>query len=40
MPPEYAEPGTEVEILYEGERYAATVREEPLYDPERERVLS
>jgi aminomethyltransferase len=30
LPPEYAEPGTEVEILYEGERYAATVREEPL----------
>ena len=30
LPPEYAEPGTEVEILYEGDRYAATVREEPL----------
>ncbi|WP_089385166.1 GcvT family protein [Halorubrum vacuolatum] len=30
LPPEYAEPGTEVEVLYEGERYAATVREEPL----------
>jgi aminomethyltransferase len=30
LPPEQAEPGTEVEILYEGERYAATVREEPL----------
>ena len=40
LPPEYAEPGTEVEILHEGERYAATVREEPLFDPERERVLS
>ena len=40
LPPEYAEPGTEVEILYEGERYAATVREEPLYDPDRERVLA
>ncbi|WP_425490744.1 GcvT family protein [Haloprofundus salilacus] len=40
LPPEYAEPGTEVEILHEGERYSATVREEPLFDPERERVRS
>jgi glycine cleavage system aminomethyltransferase T/glycine/D-amino acid oxidase-like deaminating enzyme len=30
LPPAYAEPGTEVEVLYEGDRYAATVREEPL----------
>ena len=30
LPPEYAEPETDVEIGYEGERYAATVREEPL----------
>ncbi|SFR65398.1 GcvT family protein [Halogeometricum limi] len=30
LPPEYAEPGTELEILYEGDRYDATVREEPL----------
>jgi len=30
LPPRYAEPGTDVEILYEGDRYAATVREEPL----------
>jgi len=30
LPPEYTEPGTEVEVLYEGERYDATVREEPL----------
>ncbi|WP_435183663.1 GcvT family protein [Halobellus sp. EA9] len=30
LPPQHAEPGTKVEILYEGERYAATVREEPL----------
>jgi glycine cleavage system aminomethyltransferase T/glycine/D-amino acid oxidase-like deaminating enzyme len=30
LPPEYTEPGTDVEIEYEGERYAATVREEPL----------
>jgi glycine cleavage system aminomethyltransferase T/glycine/D-amino acid oxidase-like deaminating enzyme len=39
VPAEYAEPGVGVEIEYEGERYAATVREEPLFDPERERVL-
>jgi aminomethyltransferase len=32
VPPEYAEPGTELEVLYEGERYAATVREEPVVD--------
>jgi glycine cleavage system aminomethyltransferase T/glycine/D-amino acid oxidase-like deaminating enzyme len=30
LPPADAEPGTELEILYEGDRYAATVREEPL----------
>ncbi len=30
LPPEYAEPGTSVEIHYEGDRYEATVREEPL----------
>ena len=32
VPPEYAGPGTDLEILYEGDRYAATVREEPLVD--------
>ncbi|WP_256684408.1 GcvT family protein [Halococcus qingdaonensis] len=30
LPPEFAEPGTEVDVLYEGERYGATVRDEPL----------
>jgi aminomethyltransferase len=30
LPPSYAEPGTDVEVCYEGERLAATVREEPL----------
>jgi heterotetrameric sarcosine oxidase gamma subunit len=30
LPPAYAEPGTAVDVLFEGERYAATVREEPL----------
>jgi aminomethyltransferase len=32
LPPEYAEVGTEVEVLYEGDRYTATVRDEPLVD--------
>ena len=32
LPPEYAEPGTELEVLFEGDRYAATVREEPLVE--------
>jgi aminomethyltransferase len=30
LPPSAAEPGTDVAISYEGDRYAATVREEPL----------
>ena len=30
LPPAYAEPGTSVEILFEGDFYDATVREEPL----------
>jgi aminomethyltransferase len=30
LPPEYAEPGTDLEVLFEGTRYDATVREEPL----------
>ncbi len=30
LPPAYAEPGTNVEILFEGDYYDATVREEPL----------
>ena len=32
LPLEYAEPGTDMEIRYEGDRYAATVREEPLVE--------
>ena len=32
LPPEYVRPGTDVGILYEGECYDATVREEPLLD--------
>jgi glycine cleavage system T protein len=39
LPTEYAEPGTAVEVSYENERYPATVREEPLYDPDMDRML-
>lgn len=34
LPPELAEPGTSLEIAYFAERYPATVRAEPLFDPE------
>ena len=33
LPAEYAEVGTKVDVLYFGERLAATVAREPLYDP-------
>jgi glycine cleavage system T protein len=33
LPNEYSTPGSAVEIQYFGERYAATVAKEPLYDP-------
>lgn len=39
VPSEYAEPGVELTIQYEGEGYDATVREEPLFDPDREKIL-
>jgi len=39
LPDEYAETGTSVEIRCEGERYDATVRGEPLFDAEREKIL-
>ncbi|MFC7156816.1 FAD-dependent oxidoreductase [Halomarina halobia] len=39
LPAAYAEPGRSVEIRYEGERYGATVRDEPLFDPDREKLL-
>ncbi|MBP8055989.1 MAG: FAD-dependent oxidoreductase [Chloroflexi bacterium] len=38
LPVEYAVPGTPVEIQYFGERVAAAVREEPLYDRQMERL--
>jgi glycine cleavage system aminomethyltransferase T len=38
LPVDFAEPGTTVEIGVDGERYPATVREEPLFDPEDDRM--
>ena len=38
LPPELAMPGTELAVRYRGERYPATVREEPLFDPGRDRI--
>ena len=34
LPTEYGEVGTKVDVLYFGERLAATVAREPLYDPD------
>jgi glycine cleavage system aminomethyltransferase T len=39
LPSEYAEAGTSVEVLCEGETYDATVRDEPLFDPGREKIV-
>jgi len=39
VPSEYAEAGTAVEVLCEGDRYDATVRDEPLFDPGREKIV-
>jgi glycine cleavage system aminomethyltransferase T/glycine/D-amino acid oxidase-like deaminating enzyme len=39
LPASDAEPGTDVHISYEDERHAATVREEPLFDPDMDRML-
>ena len=39
LPTEHAEAGQTVEIQYEGRSYAATVRDEPLFDPGREKIL-
>nr|WP_242493463.1 glycine cleavage T C-terminal barrel domain-containing protein [Haloarcula hispanica] len=38
VPTEHAEAGTSVQIQCEGETYDATVRDEPLFDPARERI--
>jgi glycine cleavage system aminomethyltransferase T/glycine/D-amino acid oxidase-like deaminating enzyme len=39
LPSEYAQHGTAVQILCEGDRYDATVREEPLFDPGRDKIV-
>ncbi|WP_318570816.1 FAD-dependent oxidoreductase [Salinigranum marinum] len=39
LPAEHAEHGTAVQIRCEGETYDATVREEPLFDPGREKII-
>ena len=39
LPVEYTDPDTSLEIESEGDRYAATVQEEPLFDKENERML-
>ncbi|WP_152042362.1 GcvT family protein [Salinigranum salinum] len=39
LPAEHAEHGTAVQILCEGETYDATVREEPLFDPGRDKIV-
>jgi glycine cleavage system aminomethyltransferase T/glycine/D-amino acid oxidase-like deaminating enzyme len=39
VPTEYAEPGTSVQVLCEGTTYDATVREEPLFDAGREKIV-
>ncbi|KAA9395902.1 FAD-dependent oxidoreductase [Haloarcula sp. CBA1130] len=39
VPTEHAEAGTSVQIQCEGETYDATVRDEPLFDPARERII-
>lgn len=40
LPTELAKPGTELEVIYFGKRYSATVAKEPLYDPKMERLKS
>ncbi|MGA9401974.1 GcvT family protein [Haladaptatus sp.] len=39
LPTAYADAGRSVDVEYEGERFAATVRNEPLFDPDREKIL-
>jgi dimethylglycine dehydrogenase len=38
LPVEYAGEGTEVDIMYFGDRCRAAVAPEPLYDPDNERL--
>ncbi|MDG5777790.1 aminomethyltransferase family protein [Haloarculaceae archaeon H-GB2-1] len=39
LPTDYAEAGTPVDVAVDDERYAATVRDEPRFDPDREKLL-
>jgi glycine cleavage system aminomethyltransferase T len=39
LPSEYAEAGTDVTVLCEGTEYEATVRDEPLFDPGRDKII-
>ena len=39
LPLDYAVPGTQVEVEYFGVRHKATVRREPLYDPQRKKMI-
>jgi glycine cleavage system aminomethyltransferase T/glycine/D-amino acid oxidase-like deaminating enzyme len=39
VPSEYAEAGTSVQVHCEGETYDATIRDEPLFDPGRDRII-
>jgi len=39
VPSEYAEAGTDVQVQCEGESYEATVRDEPLFDRGREKII-
>ena len=39
LPTEYTDAGTDVQVRCEGELYEATVRDEPLFDPGREKIV-
>jgi glycine cleavage system aminomethyltransferase T len=38
LPVEYADPGTALDVQYQAERYPATVADEPVFDPEDDRL--
>jgi glycine cleavage system aminomethyltransferase T len=40
LPVDYAEIGTAVEVVYFGQRHQATVAQEPLYDPQHQKLKS
>jgi glycine cleavage system aminomethyltransferase T len=39
LPTEYTDAGTSVQVRCEGDLYDATVRDEPLFDPGRDRII-